>query len=86
MDGAISAETAPIKEPAKVQEEAKEDTREEAQEVKDMEEVAKEGTEGTKEGGARTAKEDGTPHERVTKGIKEEAKEVRRSQRIPRRR
>ena len=40
-----------------------------------MEEEVKEGTGGTKEGGARTAREDGTRQERVTKGIKEEVKE-----------
>ena len=63
-----------------MQEEVKEDTKEEAQEVKDTQEEVKEGTnqEGTKvtkEAGARTTKEDGTQEGKVTKDIKEEVKE-----------
>ena len=63
-----------------------EDTVEVAQDVKDTQEEVKEGTnledtKVTKGGGARTPKEDGTWHERVTKDIKEEAKEDMEEQR-----
>ena len=80
-DGATSAATALTVTPAKEQEEAKGDTKEAAQEVRDTteevkEDISLEDIKVTKEDGARITKEHGMQHERATRDIKEEVKEA----------